>query len=134
MRRWIFAALAALAVPYLCSAQYTLDDMRIKHKRGDLLHLGNAVALTGTWTVANAATAVGEVAGGAAGAALTELTAGDFVLIDITEPGTFVSNFNVTLVGGEWIWGYALTNCLAGEQCLIRFQPFLVQYVAPPPP
>jgi hypothetical protein len=62
------------------------------------------------------------------------IAAGDFVLIDITEPGTFVSNFNVTLVGGEWIWGYALTNCLAGEQCLIRFQPFLVQYVAPPPP
>jgi hypothetical protein len=62
------------------------------------------------------------------------VNAGEFVLIDITEPGTFVSNFNVTLVGGEWIWGYALTNCLAGEQCLIRFQPFLVQYVAPPPP
>ena len=55
----------------------------------------------------------------------------DFVLIDISEPGTFVSALNVVVAEGDWCWGLALTNCAAGEQCLIRLQPFQVQYVAP---
>jgi hypothetical protein len=53
------------------------------------------------------------------------VTATDFVLIDITEPGTFVSQFNVTVSPGDWLWGLALTNAAAGEQCLIRFQPLI---------
>jgi len=53
------------------------------------------------------------------------IAAGDFVLIDITEPGTYVSQFNVLVSPGDWLWGLALTNCLAGEQCLIRFQPLI---------
>jgi hypothetical protein len=62
------------------------------------------------------------------------VNAGEFVLIDITQPGTFTSSMNVTLAANDWLWGLALTNCLAGEQCLIRFQPIGVQYVAPPSP
>jgi hypothetical protein len=63
------------------------------------------------------------------------IAAGEFVLIDnVEQDGTFVSQSNVTLAVGDWLWGLALTNALAGEQCLIRFQPFVVQYVAPPPP
>jgi hypothetical protein len=49
----------------------------------------------------------------------------DFVLIDITDPGTFVSQYNVTVSPGDWLWGLALTNAGAGEQCLIRFQPLI---------
>lgn len=63
------------------------------------------------------------------------VNAGEFVLIDAAEAnGTFTSTSNVTIVGGEWIWGLALTNAQPGEQCVIRFQPYIVQYVAPPPP
>jgi len=32
---------------------------------------------------------------------------------------------------GQWIWGFALTNCNGGEQCLMRFQPQYVWYIAP---
>jgi len=32
---------------------------------------------------------------------------------------------------GQWIWGFALTNCTSGEQCLMRFQPNYVWYIAP---
>ena len=53
------------------------------------------------------------------------VTAADFVLIDITDPGTFVSQYNVTVSPGDWLWGLALTNAGAGEQCLIRFQPLI---------
>jgi len=60
--------------------------------------------------------------------------AGEFVLIDISEPGTFTSYLNVTLAAGDWLWGLALTNAGPSEQCLIRFQPMNLQYIAPPPP
>lgn len=53
------------------------------------------------------------------------IAAGDFVLIDITEPGTYVSQYNVTVSPGDWLWGLALTNALPTEQCLIRFQPLI---------
>ena len=59
------------------------------------------------------------------------VNATEFVLIDVSEPGTFVSALNVVVAEGDWAWGLALTNCAAGEQCLIRLQPFQIQYIAP---
>jgi hypothetical protein len=43
--------------------------------------------------------------------------------------GTFTPAAPDTI--GQWIWGFALTNCNAGEQCLMRFQPQYVWYIAP---
>lgn len=61
------------------------------------------------------------------------VTAGDFLFIDNSDAdGTFVSLAQVAAVEGDWIWGYALTDAAAGEQCLMRFQPVLVQYVPAP--
>lgn len=60
------------------------------------------------------------------------VAAGDFLFIDNSDAdGTFVSLAQVAAAAGDWIWGYALTDAAAGEQCLMRFQPSLVQYVAP---
>lgn len=60
------------------------------------------------------------------------VTAGDALLIDSTDgDGTFVADINQVPSAGEWVWGYALTDAASGEQCLMRFQPFVVQYVAP---
>ena len=60
------------------------------------------------------------------------VTAGEFLFIDaIDGDGTFVSLAQVAAAQGDWIWGYALTDAGAGEQCLMRFQPMQVQYVAP---
>jgi hypothetical protein len=60
------------------------------------------------------------------------VAAGEFLLIDTTDQdGTFVSRSNQAPVEGDWLWGLALTDAGAGEQCLMRFQPFVVQYVAP---
>lgn len=53
------------------------------------------------------------------------IQAGEFVLIDITEPGTYVSQANVAVATGDWLWGLALTNAGPSEQCLIRFQPLI---------
>lgn len=56
------------------------------------------------------------------------VSAGDLLLIDtIDANGTFVSLANQAASPGEWIWGYALTDAGPGEQCLMRFQPDLVQ-------
>ena len=55
------------------------------------------------------------------------VSANEFVLIDITEPGTFVSANSQLPNQGDWLWGLALTNAGAGEQCLMRFQPSNVQ-------
>ena len=56
------------------------------------------------------------------------VSAGDLLLIDTTDgDGTFVSLANQAAAVGEWIWGYALTDAASGEQCLMRFQPDLVQ-------
>jgi hypothetical protein len=58
--------------------------------------------------------------------------AGDFLFIDASDAdGTFVSVAQVAPLTGDWIWGYALTDAEQGEQCLMRFQPVQVQYVAP---
>ena len=61
------------------------------------------------------------------------VTAGDFLLIDTTDgDGTFVSVSNQAFVQGNWIWGLALTDADSSQQCLMRFQPFVVQYVPAP--
>ncbi len=60
----------------------------------------------------------------------SNVTAGGFLQIDdATQDGTF-TYFSPT-TPGQWAWGLALTNAAAGEQCLMRFQPATVQYVAP---
>jgi hypothetical protein len=58
--------------------------------------------------------------------------AGEFLLIDNTDAdGTFVTTSNQAAQEGDWIWGLALTDAGPGEQCLMRFQPYIQQYVAP---
>lgn len=58
--------------------------------------------------------------------------AGDFLLIDLTDAdGTFVSASFQPPSAGDWIWGLALTDADPGEQCLMRFQPQVVEYIAP---
>jgi len=60
------------------------------------------------------------------------VNAGDLLYFDNNDAdGTFVSFAQVAAAEGDWIWGLALTNAAASEQCLMRFQPFVVQYVAP---
>jgi len=60
------------------------------------------------------------------------VSAGEFLIIDNSDAdGTFVSLSQVAAAEGDWIWGYALTDVAASEQCLMRFQPDVVQYVAP---
>jgi hypothetical protein len=57
---------------------------------------------------------------------------GFFLLIDSNDAnGTFVSTDFQPAVEGDWIWGLALTDAGPGEQCLMRFQPYLQQYLAP---
>ena len=56
------------------------------------------------------------------------VTAGEFLLISSNDAdGTFCGNATVTPVAGDWIWGMALTDAASGEQCLMRFQPLLIQ-------
>jgi hypothetical protein len=60
------------------------------------------------------------------------VVAGDPLLIDNGDAdGTFTAAGNVVVAVGDWFWGYALTDAGASQQCLMRFQPVLVQYVAP---
>ncbi len=60
------------------------------------------------------------------------VTAGDFLLIDsVDQDGTFASVVNQAPAEGDWIWGLALTDAASSEQCLMRFQPANLQYVAP---
>ena len=56
------------------------------------------------------------------------VAAGEFLFISNNDgDGTFCGAFTVTPVAGDWFWGMALTDAATGEQCLMRFQPFLVQ-------
>jgi hypothetical protein len=56
------------------------------------------------------------------------ISASDFLLIDSTDAdGTFTSTSNQAPSAGDWIWGFALTDAGAGEQCLMRFQPANVE-------
>jgi hypothetical protein len=55
--------------------------------------------------------------------------AGELLLIDtIDADGTFITANNQALFDGYWVWGLALTDAGPGEQCLMRFQPYVVQY------
>ena len=54
------------------------------------------------------------------------------LLIDVNDAdGTFTSTTNQAPNQGDWIWGLALTDAGAGEQCLMRFQPAVQGYIAP---
>ena len=56
------------------------------------------------------------------------IVAGDFLLIDSNDAdGTFTSIGNQAAAALDFVWGLALTDAGAGEQCLMRFQPYLVQ-------
>lgn len=56
------------------------------------------------------------------------VSAGEFLLISNQDAdGTFCGNATVTANQGDWVWGMALTDAASGEQCLMRFQPFLIQ-------
>ena len=62
------------------------------------------------------------------------VTAGDLLLIDSVDgDGTFASTSNQALVENDYVWGLALTDAASSQQCLMRFQPFVAQYIAPPP-
>jgi hypothetical protein len=62
----------------------------------------------------------------------TGVVAGDYLLIDAGDAdGTFTSTSNQASTEGDWVWGYALTDADSSQQCLMRFQPYLQQYVAP---
>ena len=56
------------------------------------------------------------------------ISASDLLLIDSTDAdGTFTSTSNQAPSAGDWVWGLALTDAGAGEQCLMRFQPANVE-------
>ena len=56
------------------------------------------------------------------------VVAGDFLLIDNADAdGTFTSVGNQPAVAVDFVWGIALTDANASEQCLMRFQPYLQQ-------
>lgn len=60
------------------------------------------------------------------------IAVGEFVLIDnVEQDGTFTGTNSQSPATGDWLWGLALTNAAAGEQCLMRFQPNYVWYIAP---
>ena len=60
------------------------------------------------------------------------VTGGEPLLIDSNDAdGTFVSVANQAPAENDWIWGLALTDAGAGEQCLMRFQPAVQGYIAP---
>lgn len=58
--------------------------------------------------------------------------AGSYLAIDEYDAdGSFIMvNPNSELVE-NWVWGIALTDADSGEQCLMRFQPYIIQYIAP---
>ena len=57
------------------------------------------------------------------------ISAGEFVAIDNSDAdGTFVTLGNQAPASNSWSWGLALTDCQAGEQFIIRFQPFIAKY------
>ena len=56
------------------------------------------------------------------------ISASDLLLIDSTDAdGTFTSTGTQAASAGDWLWGLALTDAGAGEQCLMRFQPAYVE-------
>jgi hypothetical protein len=62
------------------------------------------------------------------------VVAGDALVIDNSDgDGTFTTYQNQVIAEGNWVWGFALTDADSSQQCLMRFQPVQVQYIAPPP-
>jgi len=60
------------------------------------------------------------------------VTAGAALVIDSGDAdGSFTDSGNIILAANDWIWGYALTDADSNEQCLMRFQPAIIQYIAP---
>ena len=60
------------------------------------------------------------------------VVAGEFLVIDSANAdGTFTGTNSQPPAQGDWLWGYALTDADAGQQCLMRFQPQYAWYVAP---
>ena len=60
------------------------------------------------------------------------VSAGQFLYIDSSvQDGTFTHVYAPNLSVGEWVWGLALTDASPNEQCLMRFQPYQIQYIAP---
>ena len=60
------------------------------------------------------------------------VSAGQFLYIDPSvQDGTFTHVYAPNLSVGEWVWGLALTDASPNEQCLMRFQPYQIQYIAP---
>jgi hypothetical protein len=58
----------------------------------------------------------------------SNVAAGEFLLIDAADAdGTFTGSASYIPTAGDWVWGYALTDAAAGEQCLMRFQPSAVE-------
>ena len=56
------------------------------------------------------------------------ITAGQFLTIDTADgDGTFTADTTAQLAPGDWVWGLALTDADPNQQCLMRFQPYLVQ-------
>jgi hypothetical protein len=56
------------------------------------------------------------------------VVAGDFLLMDVNDAdGTFTSISNQPPSAADFVWGLALTDANPSEQCLMRFQPYLVQ-------
>lgn len=56
----------------------------------------------------------------------SSVAVGELLLIDANENnGTFTSNGQQGPGISDWVWGIALTDALAGEQCVMRFQPFI---------
>lgn len=45
------------------------------------------------------------------------------MVVTVGASGAYVSASGISI--GEWYWGYALTACAAGEQFVMRFQPFV---------
>ena len=63
------------------------------------------------------------------------VAAGGPLFIDATDAdGTFTNFATQPPAEYDWAWGIALTDAAAGEQCLMRFQPMMQGYIAPPPP
>ena len=60
------------------------------------------------------------------------ITAGQFLTIDTNDgDGTFTAEDTAPLAENDWVWGMALTDADPNQQCLMRFQPYVQQYVAP---
>ena len=64
--------------------------------------------------------------------ASSSVSAGQWLAIDPYDAdGSFMGENPLAMTPEDWVWGYALTEAGAGEQCLMRFQPYVIQYIAP---